>query len=138
MNIGIHGNDALGCQISTGYSIPNYQYDCTNPDVTLCKRGFECVNPTMTVCKGGDPYQLFSYACLGEKTEKIRNNVFYTLKDIIRRHNLTQKHITLKIDCQGCEWSAFKYFPLEDLEYIDQILIEINFADISPERWGNL
>lgn len=124
MNIGINGQDALGCQISTGNSIPNYQYDCTNPAVP--------------VCEGGDPYQLFSYACIGEKTEKTDKDVFYTLKDIIRRHNLTQKHITLKIDCEGCEWSAFKNLPLEDLEYIDQILIEIHFADISPERWGNL
>jgi hypothetical protein len=124
VNAGIDGHDTLGCQVSTEYSIPNYQYDCTNPHVP--------------VCEGSGPYQFFSHACIGDNTEKTEAHVFYSLDDIIKRHNLTHKHITFKLDCEGCEWSAFKNFPLEDLEYIDQILIEMHFADVSPERWGNL
>jgi hypothetical protein len=109
VNIGINGYDNIGCNIMIDNSIPNYQYDCTNFWVPFCL--------------GDWKYNYFSYACIGEKTEKTEKDVFYTLEDVLKRHDLLQKHITLKIDCEGCEWSAFKYFPVEYLEYIDQILI---------------
>lgn len=52
---------------------------------------------------------------------------------MIRTHNLTRKHFTLKIDIEGGEFQAFKYFPVEDLEYIDQIIMELHLSWINRE-----
>jgi hypothetical protein len=49
--------------------------------------------------------------------------VFHPLKDIIKDRRLTKKHITLKLDAEGGEYGGLKYFPMEDLDYIDQILL---------------
>lgn len=65
--------------------MPNYQYDCTNPSAPICETNREA--------------NVFNYACVGETTEKTKNHTFYTLEDILRRHNLINKHITLKMDC---------------------------------------
>jgi hypothetical protein len=55
---------------------------------------------------------------------------------MIRAHNLTRKHFTLKIDIESGEFQAFKYFPTEDLQYIDQIIMELHL-DFKDE-WGIL
>jgi hypothetical protein len=33
---------------------------------------------------------------------------------------------------------AFRYFPTEFLDYIDQIIMEVHFDFIYPDIWGNL
>ena len=101
VNIGINGYDALGCEITTDFSIVNYQYDCTNP--------------TAPVCSTNNQGNRFFLKCLGEKTEVAGPHTFYTLKDVLKRHNLTGKRIAMKIDCEGCEWTTFKNFPLDQL-----------------------
>lgn len=58
--------------------------------------------------------------------------------DIIKKHAFYQKHIFMKIDCEGGEWPAFKYFPLEQLDYLDQMVGELHFDSIYWEEWGML
>lgn len=55
---------------------------------------------------------------------------------MIRAHNLTRKHFTLKIDIESGEFQAFKYFPTEDLQYIDQIIMELHLD--FKDDWGIL
>ena len=57
---------------------------------------------------------------------------------MIKKHNLTGKHWILKIDIEGGQYQAFKYFPIELLKWIDQIVIEFHFAPIYPEEWGQI
>ena len=58
--------------------------------------------------------------------------------DMVKRHNLTGKHWILKIDIEGGENKAFKYFPIEQLKYVDQIIMEMHFRYIYEEHWGNM
>lgn len=62
------------------------------------------------------------------------------MKHMIESHNLRNKPIILKIDVEGAEWPGLRSLPLEYLDYIDQILIEIhvNFGAIKYSNvWGN-
>lgn len=51
---------------------------------------------------------------------------YVSLKDIIDSRNLTNKHIILKMDIEGAEWSGLRTFPREYLKYVDQIVMEIH------------
>ena len=48
------------------------------------------------------------------------------LQDILESRGLAKKRIILKMDTEGGEYPAYKYFPLADLDYIDQIIMEIH------------
>ena len=104
--------------------MPNYQYDCTDPKAPQCDKN------------GGS--DRFYHECVGEKTETDGKFTYITLEDMVKRHNLTGKHWSLKIDIEGAENQAFKYFPVKDLEYIDVIVMEIHMGFIYPEEWGML
>ena len=58
--------------------------------------------------------------------------------DMIKKNKLFKKHIFLKIDCEGGEFPGLKYFPIEHLDYIDQIVGELHFEKIYNEEWGML
>ena len=126
VNIGIAGTDDLGCEITTKKVMPNYQYDCTD------------YNFKEPVCSTNKNSNHFSKVCIGEKSETTSEYTYHTLEDILRTRGLIHKHITLKVDTEGGEIPAFKYFPLEYLDYIDVIIMELHFEYINPERWGNL
>lgn len=57
---------------------------------------------------------------------------------MLKSNNLTDKHVFLKIDCEGGEYPGLKYFPVDKLDYIDQISGELHFAHIYREEWGML
>jgi hypothetical protein len=57
---------------------------------------------------------------------------------MLKSTNLTDKHIFLKIDCEGGEFPGLKYFPIDKLDYVDQIAGELHFGNIYPEEWGVL
>ena len=42
------------------------------------------------------------------------------------------------MDPEGGEYFAFKYFPVELLDFVDQLVMEIHFQILAPEFWGNL
>ena len=44
----------------------------------------------------------------------------------------------MPIDCDGGEYPGLKYFPVDKLENIDQIVAELHFDEIYPEEWGML
>ena len=52
---------------------------------------------------------------------------------MIKKRNITDKKIMLKIDIDGGEYLAFRYLPLELLDNIDQIFIEAHFDAIGRE-----
>jgi hypothetical protein len=104
----------LGCLITTDFPMPNYQYDCTS---------YSYSGEKVKVCETNRGADVFSPICIGERTEKNGEFVFYTLEDLLASRDLLRKHITLKIDCEGGEWPGFKYFPVEFLDYVDSILM---------------
>lgn len=57
---------------------------------------------------------------------------------MIKNKKLVEKHVFLKIDIEGGEYEAFRYLPIDYLDYFDQIILEAHFGDIYPEFWGNL
>ena len=64
-----------------------------------------------------------------------------SLKDIIDSHNLTTKHIVLKMGLEGVEWQALRTLPISYLDYIDQITMEIHNPHTSVKQeayWGNV
>ena len=67
-----------------------------------------------------------------------KNRTFYTLQDIIKAHNLTDKRIILKMDCEGCEYYGLKYVPTSVLDNIDVIIAEIHLERTVRQRWGHL
>jgi hypothetical protein len=124
VNVGINGYDNFGCEVTTVKQMPNYQYDCTNPAQPRCGTN------------GGN--NNFNYVCIGEVTEKTANRTFYTLEDMIKSKGLFKKNIFLKIDCEGGEFPGLKVFPVELLDYVDQIAGELHFDTIYKEEWGML
>lgn len=75
---------------------------------------------------------------MGENTEKTDRYTFYSLEDILKRHDLLKKRISIKMQMDGREWRALKNLPLEHLDYINQIVIELHFGRIAQEQWGYL
>jgi hypothetical protein len=66
---------------------------------------------------------------------------FYSLKDIVDSHHLTNKHVTMKIDIEGAEWPGFRAFPIEYLDYVDQFILEIHnpYGGLMHKAyWGNI
>ena len=124
INIGVNGEDSFGCHLSTLHAMPNHMYDCTNP--------------SMSPCSTNQGRNRFNYVCVGATSEKTSQKEFHSLLDMIKLKGLLKKHIFLKIDCEGGEYPGFKYFPVEQLEFIDQITGELHFDVIYPEEWGML
>lgn len=119
--------DLFGCDLSSAFKIPNYQFDCTNR-----------VAPN---CATNEGKNLFEPSCLSDYTEHNNQYQFYSLKDMLVLRNLTKKHVTMKIDVEGAEWPGFRSFPMADLEYIDQIVLEIHYPGGGINHgqvWGNL
>ena len=53
-------------------------------------------------------------------------------------HHLFHRHITVKMELDGVEYQALRYFPLEFLDYVDQLVVEWKFSDYPLAYWGNL
>ncbi len=56
----------------------------------------------------------------------------------MKKKNLTNKKINLKIDIEGGEYLALRYLPVEYLDNIVQIYMEAHFDFLGPEQWGYL
>jgi hypothetical protein len=127
INLGIEGRDQFGCDLSTEFRFPNYQYDCTDARPTACDG-----NNGMNYIKAG---------CLAAQTERTDSMLFYSLADMVRERNLAGRHISLKLDIEGAEWPGFRTFPAEDLKLVDQIFIEFHLRGrdlYHPQVWGNI
>jgi hypothetical protein len=124
LNFGIEGRDSFGCDITSRYPMPNYQYDCTTNVIPTCETN-----------NGGNVYYP---VCVGEVSETTEKYTYYTLWDILKSHDLVKKHISIKIDTEGGEHTAFRYFPTEFLDYVDQIIMEVHLDFIYQDVWGNL
>lgn len=56
----------------------------------------------------------------------------------MKRHDLLKKRVSIKMQLDGREWRVLKNLPIEYLDYIDQLVIEIHFGEKVKEQWGNL
>lgn len=56
INLGIEARDDFGCDLTTDYPMPNYQYDCTSEKAKDCPTNY-----------GADS---FYKICVGERTEQ--------------------------------------------------------------------
>lgn len=54
----------------------------------------------------------------------MRKYTLYTLDDALKSRGLIRKRVTLKLDIKGVEYQAWRHFPLEYLQYIDQIIVK--------------
>ena len=124
INVGVEGRDQFGCQVTSFNTMPNHQFDCTNSGQPFCGTNYNNNH--------------FNYVCIGDKDEVIGSRQFASLATLIKDRGLAQKHIILKIDCEGCEYPGFQSFPIADLDYIDMIVAEFHFDTISRETWGQL
>ena len=84
INLGVEGRDSFGCEVSSRWNMPNYQYDCTNNRVP--------------VCETNNHNNHFHSICLAQRAEKSVNYQLESLKDVIDNKGLTKKHILLKMD----------------------------------------
>jgi hypothetical protein len=126
INLGIEGRDKFGCDVATEFRIPNYQYDCTSSKVP------ECATSNLNFLKGG---------CLAPRTEKTDVLLFYSLADMVRERNLAGRHVSFKLDIEGAEWPGFRTFPVEDLQFVDQITMEVHLRGGNIDQlqvWGNI
>jgi hypothetical protein len=79
--------------------------------------------------------------CLSAQTEQINRVTFYSLEDMLKQRNLTDRHVSMKIDVEGAEWPGFRSFPVAALEWVDQLVLEIHLRSGTfghPSVWGNL
>lgn len=113
----------MGCLITSFKDIPNYQYDCMNTKVT------QCSNPARNE---------FNDACLGSKSGVAGGKKFESFEDVLKKRNPLNKHISLKMDCEGCEYEALKYLSTNELDTIDLLIIKFHFDFLHQEEWGDL
>ena len=128
INVGVEGRDQFGCDIASRFKIHNYQYDCTTSRVPDCNAN-------------NKDYNTFESACLSAETEKTDKYLYYSLADMVKERNLTNKHIMMKLDAEGAEYPGLRNFPLEDLKWVDVLVIEFHMRGHPikhPQVWGNL
>lgn len=90
MSIGVEEFDAFGCHLTTDFKMLHYQYGCTSSNISICN--------------SNSMSDYFTFACIADATGNVDNITFYSLEDALKRHDLLGWHITVKIDCGGCEW----------------------------------
>ncbi|CAM6000585.1 unnamed protein product [Sphagnum balticum] len=121
LNFGVEGRDLFGCELTTRFQIPNYQFDCTWDSAPICQTN--------------NHNNHFSLICLsdqaGDRTK--------SLKEVIDWLNLTGKHVIIKMDIEGHEFAALESLPEEYFDFIDQITMEIHHYTGKAHRyWENI
>jgi hypothetical protein len=127
INLGVEGRDLFGCDLTSEFLIPNYQYDCTNSHAPACSTN--------------NNLNRFESACLSSSTEKANNVAYYSLFDMLRERNLAGRHVMMKIDVEGAEWPGLRTFPISDLQWIDQMVFEFHLRGRNighKQVWGNV
>ena len=98
LNMGVEGRDMFGCDVTTKWSMPNYQFDCTNNRAPICNTN--------------DNQNKFFGICLWQRAEKSSRWHLESLKDMIDNRGLTKKHIMIKMDVEGGEYKGFRTLPV--------------------------
>jgi hypothetical protein len=75
---------------------------------------------------------IFSKKGLGSSNDGLLESLDYTMR------RLDHKHISLlKVDCEGCEWDAFRHKAAQEaLGRVDQLLIELHFKQHETNNNG--
>lgn len=71
---------------------------------------YDCTSKIKPYCNSNNDGNRFYRSCVGDITE-YRLNSFETLKDMVDKNNLTNKHYSLKLDIEGAEMVALRHFP---------------------------
>jgi len=110
---GISGYDGWGCDVATRLDVMVHQYDCFNLTRPRCATG-------MTVFHG---------ECIGTAKEVQEGRPFDTLANQIAKNGDRAKHLIVKMDVEGAEWSSFITAPEDVLQRIDQLIVEFHGTD---------
>jgi hypothetical protein len=108
---GISGYDGWGCEVSTRLGAAVHQYDCFDTRAPRCEGGRmtfhpECIAATPTTDADGRPFD--------------------SLASQIRRNGHAGRRLLVKMDVEGAEWESLLQTPVEVLETIDQLAIEMH------------
>ena len=107
---GIAGYDKWGCDLSTRLRVPVHQYDC-----------FDVTRPA---CPGGTA--MFHEECVGDVPTTEDGRAFDTIVNQLAKNGDASKHMVLKMDVEGAEWSTLLSAPDALLQRIDQMAVEFH------------
>ena len=117
---GISGYDGWGCEVSTRLKVPVHQYDC--------------FNTTQPSCPGGQP--VFHAECIaGSASTDPDGRLFDSLQSQIARNGDADKHLIVKMDVEGAEWTSILETPDEVLARVDQFVFEFHGVARDTERY---
>jgi hypothetical protein len=112
---GIAGYDGWGCDVSSRFDVLVHQYDCYDVRRTACETG----------------RVLFHEECVAGAPRVVEQRVFDTLASQILRNGDHRRRLVVKIDIEGSEWESLAAAPLEVLDRIDQLAMELHGVDES-------
>jgi hypothetical protein len=107
---GIDGTDNWGCQVAKELGVTTHQYDCFNTAIPPC-------NNSAT---------RFNAECVGPEPATIDGRPFDTVANQVARNNDTGKHLVVKMDVEGSEWTSLLTASDTLLNTIDQIAVEFH------------
>lgn len=107
---GINGTDNWGCHVARDLGVTTHQYDCFNQDLPAC-------NNSAT---------RFNAECVGPEPATISGRRFDTIANQVARNGDTGKHLVVKMDVEGSEWTSLLTASDTLLNTIDQIVVEFH------------
>ena len=123
INIGVQLEDKFGCQLTTEFPMPNYQYSCTVPNY-------------QSKCSTNGGISYFAHnICAHENLQQQGTWYFYTFEDILKSRGLHKRPITLRLN--EFEDKVLKNLAIEFTEYFDQLVIDLHFS-AGSDLWGHL
>ncbi len=109
-SFGIDGRDQWGCDVSRQLRIAVHEYDC--------------FNLTQPLCEGGR--FVFHEECVAGTQKTVDGRIYDTMTHQIIRNADAEKHLIVKMDVEGDEWSTLLEAPEAVFERIDQLAIEFH------------
>jgi hypothetical protein len=107
---GIDGRDQWGCDVSEQLRTTVHEYDCFNLTRPVCARG---------------AFQ-FHEECIGDQASIKERRPYDTLSNQIARNGDSGKHLIVKMDVEGSEWTSLLATPDSLLDSIDQLVVEFH------------
>ena len=107
---GINGYDKWGCDVAARIHAPVHQYDCFNLTVPVCP----------------NQRTVFHAECVGPEAKEEDGRPFDSIRGQISRNGDAGRHVVMKIDVEGAEWTSLMATPDDLLQRIDQLAIEFH------------
>jgi hypothetical protein len=115
---GIGGFDQWGCDVSRARHIRVHEYDC--------------FDTTQLQCPGGQ--LIFHAECVGPQAEVVQRCGYDSMQGQVTKNGAASKHLVVKMDVEGAEWSSFAAAPDSVFDQIDQLVVEFHNSGQSRFR----